>query len=57
LYCDQYYVAAASMNLNLSMAMVSPWKASKAAIKQMPMKDRKLGSGPRPQFSQEERCP
>jgi hypothetical protein len=44
------------MNLNLSKAMVSPWKVSKNAVKQMPMKARKLESGPKPRFSQEERC-
>jgi hypothetical protein len=56
IYCDHHYVAAASMNFNLSMAMVSPWKASKDALKQMPMKARMVGSGPKRQISQEERC-
>jgi hypothetical protein len=50
-YADHHSVTAAAINFGLSKSMVSLWKASKDALKQVSLKARKLRSGPKPHFS------
>jgi hypothetical protein len=49
-YADHHSVTAAGMNFSLSNSMVRRCKASKDALKQAPMKARKLRNGPKHHF-------
>jgi hypothetical protein len=50
-YADHHSITATAMKFSLPRSMVSRWKALKGALKQAPLKARKLRSGPKPQFS------
>jgi hypothetical protein len=53
-YAEHNSITATAMNFGISKSMVGRWNSMQCALAQAPLKARKLGSVPKPQFPKEE---